>query len=195
METYNIVFHRGSQSIKKNDRSRFTKVPKWIRDNNGSNLKSTIRKLEYLIKVSTPFQRHKQNGWEDNLPAMKHNFKLVNRGIEYFNKSYQTLCLGTVLTEQRGLYFSYPVRSITTDTESMTWHSMGSLVARNNWLGTDDKIRVTSSNCLWVALNVFICLLRSIGRDGGLHVTAHREIVYTAFLGGCLHNASVWSVP
>lgn len=145
METYNIVFHRGSQSIKQNDRSRFTKVPKWIRDNNGSNLKSIIRKLEYLIKVSTPFQRHKQNGWENNLPAMKHNFKLVNRGIEYFNKSYQTLCLGTVLIEQRGLYFAYPVRSITTDTESMTWHSMGSLVARNNRLGTDDKIRVTSN--------------------------------------------------
>lgn len=111
MEIYYIVFQRGSQSIEKNNGSRFTVVHKWIRDNYGPNLKSIIRKLEYLIKVSTPFQRHKQSGWANNLPAMKHNFKLVNRGIEYFDKSYQTLCLGTVLTEQRGLYFAYPVRS------------------------------------------------------------------------------------
>lgn len=61
------------------------------------------------------------------------------------------------------------------------WYSMGFLVVWNNWLGIDDKIRVISSNCFWVVLNVFICLLRSIGCDGGLIV--YMEIVYS-FFGG-----------
>lgn len=63
----------------------------------------------------------------------------------------------------------------------MMWYSMGFLVVWNNWLGIDDKIRVISSNCFWVVLNVFICLLRSIGCDGGLIV--YMEIVYS-FFGG-----------
>lgn len=63
----------------------------------------------------------------------------------------------------------------------MMWYSLGFLVVWNNWLGIDDKIRVISSNCFWVVLNVFICLLRSIGCDGGLIV--YREIVYS-FFGG-----------
>lgn len=61
------------------------------------------------------------------------------------------------------------------------WYSLGFLVVWNNWLGIDDKIRVISSNCFWVVLNVFICLLRSIGCDGGLIV--YMEIVYS-FFGG-----------
>lgn len=63
----------------------------------------------------------------------------------------------------------------------MMWYSMGFLVVWNNWLGIDDKIRVISSNCFWVVLNVFICLLRSIGCNGGLIV--YMEIVYS-FFGG-----------
>lgn len=63
----------------------------------------------------------------------------------------------------------------------MMWYSLGFLVVWNNWLGIDDKIRVISSNCFWVVLNVFICLLRSIGCDGGLIV--YMEIVYS-FFGG-----------
>lgn len=73
----------------------------------------------------------------------------------------------------------------------MMWYSMGFLVVWNNWLGIDDKIRVISSNCFWVVLNVFICLLRSIGCDGGLYVIVYREIVYIVFLGGCLYNVLV----
>lgn len=67
------------------------------------------------------------------------------------------------------------------DIELMMWYSMGFLVVWNNWLGIDDKIRVISNNCFWVVLNVFICLLRSIGCDRGLIV--YREIVYS-FFGG-----------